>query len=146
MSEILKRSVFSVLAPAIALALIATATNAQQAQAPGQAPAAQCTAQATPAEVATGQAAVKLSFTLSAPIGAVSGVEAPEGSGIALAAATDIPREGMANPAEQPRPIDLAADTNTLTLWIKTAGVQAGEFPLKLQGENGSCTVTVTVK
>jgi hypothetical protein len=145
MSQILKRSVFSVL-PALALA---TAVNAQQAQAPAGAAApaaAACTAKATPAEVATGQNAVKLTFALSAPIGAVSGVEAPEGSGLAVAAATDIPRQGLANADQQARPIELAAETNTLTLWIKTAGVKAGEFPLKLQGANGTCTGTVTVK
>ena len=145
MSQILKRSVFSVLP---ALALLASAANAQQAQAPARpaAPAAQCTAKATPVEVATGQNAVKLTFALSAPIGAVSGVQAPEGSGIAVAAATDIPREGLANADQAARPIELAAETNTLTLWIKTAGVKAGEFPLTLQGANGTCTGTVTVK
>jgi hypothetical protein len=144
MSQILKRSVFSVLP---ALALLATSVNAQQAQAPAGAPApAACTAKATPAEVATGQNAVKLTFALSAPIGAVSGVQAPEGSGIAVAAATDIPREALANADQAARPIELAADTNTLTLWIKTAGVKAGEFPLTLRGANGTCTGTVTVK
>ena len=126
------------------LTLFVTGASAQQPAAAATAP--QCTAKATPAEVAAGQAAVKLTFELSSSIGAVSGVEAPEGSGIALAAAADIPREGMANPTEAARPIELAADTNTLTLWIKTAGVQAGEFALTLQGQNGTCSGTVTVK
>ena len=142
--SILKRSVFSFLAPAIALVSLATAATAQQP--PAATPAAQCTAKATPAEVATGQAATKLTFELSSPIGNVSGVEAPEGSGIALAAAADIPRDALANPAQPPRPIELAAETNTVTLWIKTAGVQAGEFDLKLQGQDGTCTGKVTVK
>jgi hypothetical protein len=143
----IKRPVFAVFAPAIALAVLASAGTAQQAQPAGAAPAAaQCTAKATPAEIATGQNAVKLTFALSAPIGAVSGIEAPEGSGIALAAAADIPREGLANPTDQVRPIALAAETNTVTLWIKTAGVKAGAFDLKLTGQNGTCTGSLTVK
>jgi hypothetical protein len=149
MSEF-KRPVFAVFAPAIALAVLATAGTAQQAQPQNAAPAApaaaQCTAKATPAEIATGQNAVKLTFALSSPIGAVSAVEAPEGSGIALAAAAEIPREGLSNPADQGRPIELAAETNTVTLWIKTAGVKAGAFDLKLQGQNGTCTGSLTVK
>jgi hypothetical protein len=145
MSQTLKRSAYSVLAPAIALAFFVTGAHAQQPAAAAT-PAAQCTAKATPAEVATGQAAVKLTFELSSPIGAVSGMEAPEGSGIQVAAAADIPREGLSNPTEQARPIELATETNTLTLWIKTAGVQAGEFALNLRGQNGTCSGTITVK
>ena len=63
-----------------------------------------------------------------------------------MAAAADIPREGLANPTDQVRPIALAAETNTVTLWIKTAGVKAGAFDLKLNGQNGSCTGSLTVK
>jgi hypothetical protein len=142
MSQVLKRTVKTVLAPAAALAILATGAIAQQPPAAAAAP--QCTAKATPAEIPASQTAVRVTLELSAGIGDVSAIEAPEGSGVALAEASDIPREGLANPAEQPQPIQLAAESNTVTLWIKTG--QAGEFSLKLQGANGTCDAAVTVK
>jgi hypothetical protein len=51
-----------------------------------------------------------------------------------------------ANASQAARPIELAAETNTVTVWLKTAGVQAGEFDLTLKGENNrTCNAKVRV-
>jgi hypothetical protein len=157
MHEFFTRTSTSCFALALSLGFVATASEAQQPPAAPAVPAApaMCTAQAEPAQVQAGQAAVRLTFTLSSGIGAITGVEAPEGSGLALAAAQDIPRAAMANPtpnanaadaSQEAKPIELAAESNTVSVWLKTAGVQAGEFELKLKGENDTtCNTKVRV-
>jgi hypothetical protein len=163
MTQFRTRTSSSCFALALSLAFSAAVSEAQQPPAiPAvpAAPAAQCTAQVEPAQVPTGQAAVRLTFTLSSGIGAISGVDAQQGSGLALAAPADIPRAAMANPATanpaatnaaananaEARPIQLAAQPNTVTVWLKTAGVQAGEFDLTLKGENDrTCNTKVKV-
>jgi hypothetical protein len=135
MSELLKRSLFG--AP-VALVFLVNGLVAQE-------PPAQCTAEVAPAELATGEAALRVIFTLSESIGSISGVDAV-GSGLALAAPEDIPRAEMASPDEAPRPIELGAEANTVTVWLRTADAQAGEFALTLQGEGGTCQARVAVR
>jgi hypothetical protein len=143
MREVLKRSLNASLALALAFAFVA---NGAMAQEPPVTPAPQCEAEVTPEAVPAGEAAVRVTFTLSEGIGDISGLEAPEGT-LTVAAAEDIPRVDMANPNEEVRPIDLAADTNTVTVWIRTVGAEAGSVAVTLQGENdATCTASVTVQ
>lgn len=142
MCELLKRSLNTAVALALALAFFVTGAMAQEPAFPA---AAQCTAQASPGEVPAGEAAFRVTFNLSEGIGSVTGVQAAEGSGLALASPGDIPRAEMANPEEEARPIELA-EANAVIVWLSTAGAQAGEYDLTLLGEGGACDATVTVR
>ena len=146
---IAKHPLYSVLPTVMALGFIATSATAQEPPTPA-APAAvaadQCTGEVSPAEIPSGESAFRLTVALSSGIGAVTGVDAPEGSGLALAAPESIPRAEMANATEPAKPIELAADTNTATVWLTTADAKQGEVSLTLRGETGTCSATVTVK
>jgi hypothetical protein len=106
-----------------------------------------CTATQEPFEIETGQVAVPVTFTLSESIGVVSRLDAPEESGLSIAAVEDLPRTEMANPEEQPEPIVMSVESpNVVTLWLSTANSAAGEHDVVLAGETGTCSARVAVK
>jgi len=144
MSKLITRSFGTLLAPALALGLLVAEASAQQPEAAAE---SQCIATAEPATIQAGQTAVRVGLSLSEGIGAVTGLSAPEGSGLAIAAPEDIPRAELASPdAPQSQPIELAADAETaVTVWLRTQEVQAGEFDVTVQGETGTCRATITV-
>jgi hypothetical protein len=152
MSQVLKHSLYSVLSTAVAFGVLATAASAQEPTTPAApaigAPAqvAMCSGTSTPAEIPAGEAAFRLNIALSSGIGAISAVEAPAESGLVLASPEDIPRAELANATEPAKPIELAADNNSATVWLKSADAKPGEVELTLKGESGTCTTKVTVK
>lgn len=145
MYEFLKQALKTTLVLALPLALISDGLSAQEPEAA----APQCTAQVDPVEIAAGEAAIKVTAALSEAIGEISGLQVPEGSGIAIAAADAIPRAELANPdaeAQEPKPIEMAAESNAVTLWLSTADAAAGEYEVTLQGESSQCTAKITVR
>lgn len=129
------------MALAVPLALAPLALSAQE---PTQ-EAPQCIATVEPLEIQAGQAAVQIKATLSEDIGPVSEFTGPEDSGLTLADPADIPRVDMANPEEEPSPIVMTPETNSVTLWLTTAEVTPGEFEVRLQSEQSYCTAQVAV-
>lgn len=105
----------------------------------------QCVATVEPVEIQAGQAAVQVTATLSEDIGEVNAFTGPEDSGLALADPADIPRVDMANPEEEPQPIVLTPETNSVALWLTTADVAPGEIEAQLESEEGSCTAQLVV-
>lgn len=127
------------------LLLMPVAANAQDAH-----PA--CEATLMPAEIAAGQAAVQVDVQLASDIGGVTGLEAPEGSGVMVATGEELAqlRVEMALPGEEGQkdePIRMSEDGRTATLWLTTANAQPGTYEIKLKGEGDhACTAKVTVK
>lgn len=105
----------------------------------------QCTAAVEPPMIEAGQAAVQVTATLSEDIGPVGEFTGPEDSGLSLAAPADIPRVDMANPEEEPQPIVMTPETNSVALWLSTAEVTPGEFQVRLESEDGYCSAQLVV-
>ena len=134
------------LAGALALT-IAFAPQALGAQEQQQEMERQCTAEVAPEAIQAGAPAVRLIAALSQTIGPVSGLEAPEASGISLASPEDLPRSEMANEGEEsaPSPIELTGEQNRLTVWLNTEEANPGTHTVTFKGEAGTCQAQVTV-
>jgi hypothetical protein len=132
----------------LSMALLPTALSAQDAEqaqeAAAQPEVTQCIATAAPAEVAAGQAAVRLTASLSEDLGTIAGLEGPEGSGLRLADAADIPRAELAA-EEEVQLIEMTPETNTVSFWLSTAEASAGEYQAQLTSDQGSCALALTV-
>jgi hypothetical protein len=141
----MRKSFIHHLFPALALALL-FAGSPRVLAAQDQAGSQQCTAAAVPAEVEAGQAAVRVTFTFSEAIGAVTDLKAPEESGIKLAVPDDLPRQEMANPEIPPKPIEMSLeDANEAYLWLNTGSAVEGLYEIALTGAQGSCTGHLTI-
>jgi hypothetical protein len=129
---------------AFAAALVAQAgqVTAQEPQAPQQQP--MCTAQVSPSQLQPGQAATAVNVTVSQAIGEITEVEAGT-SGLALAAAGDVPRTPLAAPDEAPRPIRMGDSPTQWIVFLNTSEVEAGEHEITFKSERGECSATLTV-
>ncbi len=141
----MRKSLMNSLFPVAALALLLVGTPrlvAAQEQTEPQ----QCTAQALPELVQAGQAAVRVTFTLSEDTGVIDGLQAPEGSGIEVASPEDLPKQDMANPDMPPKPIEMSREQpNVAILWLNTNAAQAGAYVLTLTSEEHTCVAQLTV-
>ncbi len=106
----------------------------------------QCTATAAPEQVAAGQLATRVRFTLSEKAGAITSIKTSEDSGITLASPKDLPRQEMANPNEAPKPIEMSSENpNVAVLWLNTKGASQGTQQLTLVGQDQSCTAHLAI-
>jgi hypothetical protein len=138
------------LALAVALVALPTHVAAQatpepQQQQPTDLQQEACSAQLMPVQVEAGEAATQVTITVSQPIGEVTGVEAPEGSGIRLASAADLPRTPLAAPDEAPEPIRMGDAANTWIVYLNLADAEAGQHELTFNSSRGDCTAQITV-
>ena len=141
----MRKSLIHPLFPALALTFLFAGTPRVLA-AQDQAGSQQCTATAVPAEVEAGQAAVRVTFTFSEAVGAITDLKAPEESGIKLALPDDLPRQEMANPEIPPKPIEMSLEgANEAYLWLNTGSAVEGEYEIALSGAQGSCTGHLTI-
>jgi hypothetical protein len=136
----------------LALALSALLVPAAvQAQEEGQQAQQQqeCSAQVTPEAVEPGQSAVRVKAKLSSSVGQVQGFKAAGESGVTPADPADIGKKtGMTREEGQqpPQPVEMAAEDQTSAiLWLNTEDASAGDHQVTLQGQNGTCSATVTV-
>ena len=136
----------------LALATAVALSPALSAQAPTQQPTAQpqpgqqqqaCVAEVTPAQVAAGQAAVRLTVALSQNAGEIRSINGAQ-SGIALAQPTDLPRTELSAGGQQPRPIAMGAGQNTWTVWVNTTNARPGTHAVGFVA-NSPCAGEVTV-
>lgn len=141
----MRTSLLNSLAGALLLALpfvlMPNGLGAQQAQA--------CTAELSPQELDAGQSAVQVTANFSEDIGAVSGIQAAEGSGVTLTSPETLRQIQMAreeDETDQPQPIEMAREGNRATLWLNLTEAQSGNHEVTVNGENGSCTGTITVE
>jgi hypothetical protein len=51
----------------------------------------------------------------------------------------------MANPEEEPQPIVMTPETNSVALWLSTAEVTPGEFQVRLESEESYCSAQLVV-
>lgn len=129
----LNRTPLVAAAAAFALSFVASPIAAQE-----------CTAELSPAEIESGAAAVEVAVTLSQPVGAVSGVQAAPGSGIAVASPGDVPRTDMAA-EEEPQPIEMGASEDSWTVWLNTTAASPGVYRVAFTGTAGQCEGEVVV-
>jgi hypothetical protein len=122
-------------------AAVMAAPGAVSAQVDQSAPA--CTAEVLPAEIAAGASAVRLTVALSADVGDVASMEAPEGSRLAIAAPADLPRIPLAT--EEPLAITRGTDDNTWTVWVNASMSEPGTHEVTFIGSEGRCTADLTV-
>jgi hypothetical protein len=142
----LPRSALVAVAATVSMAFTAVQVSAQQpaAQQPAQPEA--CSATVQPSTVPAGNAATQLSVTLSKSIGDVSDFQAAEDSGLKLAATEDLPKVPMTQEGKQEhKPIEMANEGNSVTLWINTQGAKEGTYDFTLVGAQGQCTGKVTI-
>lgn len=131
------------MALAVPLALSPLMASAQEPPPEPEPP--QCTATVEPVTIEAGLAAVQVTAALSEDIGPVDQFTGPEDSGLTLADPADIPRVDMANPEEEPRPIEMTPETNSVALWLNTAEVVPGELEVRLHSQQSYCTAQITV-
>lgn len=145
----LPRSGLLAVAAMVSLAFAAVQLSAQQpARKPAQKPAQKeaCSTTVQPSTLPAGNAATQLSVALSRSIGHVNAFQAAKGSGLKLAAPADLPRVPMAQEGKQQhKPIEMANEGNSATLWINTKSAKAGAYDFTLVGSQGKCTGKVTV-
>lgn len=130
-----------ILGALVVTAAVMAAPSDVSAQVNQSAPA--CTAEVLPAEIAAGASAVRLTVALSANVGDVASIEAPEGSGLAIAAPADLPRIPLAT--EEPHPIMRGMGDNTWTVWVNTSESEPGTHEVTFIGPEGRCTADLTV-
>lgn len=107
---------------------------------------AQCEAELTPTEIPAGEAAFQVTADFSEQVGAITMVETAGGSGLAMASPEDIPRADLAAGDEAPRPITMANEGNSATIWLNSQEAEAGTtYQITLQGDSGSCTAELSV-
>lgn len=147
MKKTIQATLPAALVAAVGLALAPAGAHAQDQ---AQKPAAQegCMAQLTPAAVAPGQKAVEVVAALSTDVGAIDGVKAEEGSGVALAQPDNLPKSQMSrsDKGDKPEAIEMAKRGNSATLWLSTAHASPGEHAIVLQGENGQCKAKLSIE
>ena len=131
----------------MALAPLAFTTTPASAQDAQPAPAMQqCTAQAEPAHVQSGQKAERVSIALSSAVGNVTAFTTENAeAGIRLADAADLPKTEMAAEEAAPKPIEMAAETDHVTIWLNTENAEAGTYAFTLKGESGACTGSIMI-
>lgn len=139
---------------ALAVAFVPTMLSAQAQDQPAQDQAPpepaiqqtpQCTMQASPVQVASGEAAVEAAFEISDEFGAISSAEPSPESGLALASGEEIPRADLAAGDEETEPVQMSAEGSSATVWLNTEDAEAGTYEIELQGERGSCIANVSV-
>lgn len=130
-----------ILGALVVTAAVMAAPSDVSAQVNQNAPA--CTAEVLPAEIAAGASAVRLTVALSADVGDVASMEAPEESGLAIAAPADLPRIPLAT--EEPLAITRGMGDNTWTVWVNTSEVDPGTHEVTFIGPEGRCTADLTV-
>lgn len=122
------------------------------APASGQQPAANqeaCMASFTPASVHAGQPAVQVTAKFSQSVGRVTDVKGSEGSGVSLTSKEGLGRVELSRNQDQdqtPQPIEMAQDMNSATIWLNLQKAQSGEQQITIEGADGNCTGTLTVK
>jgi hypothetical protein len=104
-----------------------------------------CTAQVNPAQVAPGEKAQQITVAFPQQVGAITGVEAAEGSGIALSAAADLPRTELAAGEPAPSPIEMGEGPNTWNVFLDLSQANAGTHELTFRSSEGDCTAEITV-
>lgn len=126
------------------LAFTSTPASAQEEQ---PAPAMQpCTATVLPSQVQSGQKAERVSISLTSAVGNVTEFTTENAeAGVTLADPADLPKTEMAAEAAPQKPIEMAAETNRVTIWLNTESAQDGTYPFTLKGENGTCTGTLEI-
>lgn len=126
------------------LAFTSTTVSAQEEQ---PTPAMQqCTAEVLPSQVQSGQAAERVSISLSSAIGNVTELTTENAeAGVKVADPADLPKTEMAAEEAAPAPIEMAAENNSLTIWLNTEDAQPGTYPFTLTGESGSCTGSIEI-
>jgi hypothetical protein len=135
------QSLTRILGALVVTAAVMAAPGDVSAQVNQSAPA--CTAEVLPAEIAAGASAVRLTVALSANVGDVASIEAPEGSGVAIAAPADLPRVPLAT--EEPHAIMRGMGENTWTVWVNTSTSKPGTHEVTFIGPEGRCTADLTV-
>ena len=132
-------------------AVMAQEAEAQEAEAQEADEIQACTAAVTPSQIPAGEAAVKVTVTFTEDFGAIDGLQAPEGSGLAIVSPEEVPMEELANSEEEAAAeaeemvADEAAGANTFVVWLNSLEATAGTFDVTLIGENGTCTASVEV-
>ncbi len=130
----------------MALAPLAFTSTPASAQEPATPAMQECTAQVQPSQVQSGQKAEQVSISLSSPIGNVTELTtANADAGVKVADPADLPMSKMSSETTAPKPIEMAAEANSLTIWLNTETAQPGTIEFTLKGENGSCTGTLEV-
>jgi hypothetical protein len=104
-----------------------------------------CTAQVNPAQVAPGEKAQQITVAFPQQVGAITGVEAAEGSGITLSAAADLPRTELAAGEPAPSPIEMGEGPNTWNVYLDLSQANAGTHELTFRSSEGDCTAEITV-
>jgi hypothetical protein len=145
------RTISPALALAAALAFVPVSAVAQTPVPLTPAAPAMCVGELSPASVQAGVKAVAITVQVTETMGAVTGFEAGEDSGILLAVAADLPKTEMARgtpatPAPAARPINMADAANTWTVWINVAEAEAGTSDVTFTSSSGKCTAHLEVK
>lgn len=130
----------TVLTLAAAAALIPSTTHAQDLT-----PEPECTAQVSPAQVAAGAEAVRVSVSFSEDIGQVTGLEQEDDHGIDITAPTDVPRTSMAVGEPVPSPIQMGDDAMAWTLWLNTSEADEGTHSVVFVAGENRCTAELEV-
>lgn len=141
----MRRSIPLAVPAVLALAFFAAPTSAVAQEYEAQ---EKCMASFQPAAIHAGQPAVALTADLSADIGAVTEIKAPEESGVMKAALADVEAVAMDVPAEQVEEpaVEMAAEGNQAEVWLSTVGASAGTYKVELTGDAGSCWGEITVE
>lgn len=145
MPSLMKRAPAPALLLALPFVLIPGTANAQEQEAAEQ---EQCIARAVPESVEPAQALARLTFVLSQDIGEVSGVKAPDESGLTVATPEELERVTLTweEETETPEPIETSHEGNAVDVWLNTTNASPGVYRVVLEGEEGECTAEVTVK
>ena len=136
----------------VAVVGLALAPNGLRAQEKAQTSADQqaCTAKVTPAAVEPGQKAVEVVASLSEDVGAIKGLKAEKGSGVALAQPGDLPKSqqkmSRSEKSDRPAAIEMSNQANSATLWLSTVDATPGEHAVEFEGQDGVCTARVTIQ
>lgn len=111
---------------------------------------AMCVGDLSPASVEAGVKAVAVTVEVSEMMGAVTGIETGEDSGISMAIAADLPKTEMARPvgevAAAAQLITMAEAANTWTIWLNVAEAEAGSHDVTFTSSAGNCTAHLLVK
>lgn len=145
----MRKATTAVIGGVLAFAFAAlTAPDALHAQEQAETAQQECTAEVKTNPVPAGEQAVALEIQLSQEIGELTGITAPDGSGVALASPDDLAKTDMARQETegQPQPIQMAAgNSRSATVWVNTADATPGSYQISFDSEQNSCIGTVKV-
>lgn len=110
-----------------------------------QDPSPQCEATIAPGQLSVGETATRVTISMSLPIGPIMGIEASEGSGIALSSPADLPRTQLAAGEGPPRPIRMGDAPNTWDVWLNLSEAEEGTHEIMFQSESGTCSAEITI-